>query len=595
MSTIDNPTEFIKRDGTIIPIIEKPDNLTIKAWADGEGTYNRIFNIPDSDSIYRVSKYTTLVPAPAYLTLGFIKLFDDAIIKTTPSDNKYWTPDCSFIFQSGGSTPGPVMLVAAQEAKRIGSEQTNMLFSNKKIYEETGEFGNVIPEIYFNGLVKLGPENLYSITKLEKYSLSVKEFYNKNQASIVRAAKFKVLRPIDYVICSQLLYINYCLARLGYLCTDVKPGNYVINTTGIIDGFDPTQASAVYSIWQRYLEEWKAILSGADAEPPPKDQFHDMLKNELGLLVDVEVDVRAIDLETDMCNKQQGQKRRRGADIEMTKNQLRVESFLLQNLLLSSVCLTHLNWNIFSGVFVDTRSGLFQDTVVQASSNVLLYSKLFMNTNFIRNTLHYLEEQRHEHSYMTAFIPFLKKYLDSIEHGIELTTYQISNFIVYYMRFALILYTTKRNMYLFNPPTAAAAAPGPAAADDERTSTETTQIAASRREENTTTLDHDVTMWNDATAGPGFFTIIKRGIRGVLNRLAARAEDREQVPTPTEDYQSPPPQKRARRGGTTATNRTKKYKKHCHTKKYKKKSKKKSRKTKKHGRKPTKQRLLTKI
>lgn len=555
----------------------------------GEGTYNKIFESGVEGIIYRMSKYTTLKRIPAQLPNNIlIDQLGNAVIQSTPSNIYYWTPEINADLYS----------VSIHEAVGIGEEEMNELFSNSEIYKKATESDGIVPKIYFNVLVKLRSGNLYTLIKMEKYSMSIKEFYleREQQVSISHASRTSVLRPIDYVICSQLLYINYAISRLGYLCTDVKPGNFVINTEGITTVFEPDQAARVYSLWQNYLEEWRGILYGlVDAREPDKNRFLDMLNAE-GILNDVTVDVRAIDLETDMCNKIAVSGR--GGDSKMMQNSARLESFLLQNLLLSGVCLTHINWNIFSCVFVD--GGLFRGRM-KSMSNILLYSKKLLNLNFIRNTKHYFLHTWHKHHELDGFIPFLEAYMQTIEDGGAVGNDQIKEFLEYYIRFASSLYTGSSGIYKFVPPHAGAAAAGAegagagaaaagaegAGAGGDIRSQDATQLAeAASRAQEEAVLSSDTFLTEEEEEGPGFFTRIKGGVYKILRRFGGRPE---QTSTPEQTH----PTKKQRRGGSS-NNRTKKYKKHgkikkCKPQKCKKtKHKRKKRNTKKHKRKQVK-------
>ena len=383
--------DTFERRKQVIPLINKPRDLV--PGGAGEGTYNRIFNIVGQNFVYRISKYSTLVDHTLYgisLPVAFTD-YKSSYLKSK-ENIIYIPPDCIPILEKATGTDSNIHVT---NAILTANEQIDTLYGNKQIYDEAAKLRGVIPRIEFNGLIKLGG-NLHTIIKIEKYSMSLMDFYklSDNQVSINEAAKKNVLRPIDYIICSQLLYINYRITQLGYLCTDVKPGNYVINiNNGTVDDsmtFDPTEVNRVYELWKTYLDKWKTILdysftTDTVIPPPDKDDFHEMLKAErMGLTVDV--DVRAIDLETDMCNKHLRKEPRR-PDKKMAHKILKLESFVLQNLLLSSVCLTHMNWNILSCVFVD--GSLFRDKLLTAS-HVILHSKKFMNVNFIDNTLHYL-------------------------------------------------------------------------------------------------------------------------------------------------------------------------------------------------------------
>ena len=602
MSTIDPPPESIERNRTNIFIIDKPDDLDLSRDPLGWGTYNKIFKSDVEGIIYRMSKYTTLERIPdRLLNKILIDKLGNAKIQSKPSNIYYWTPEMDDYLYS----------VSIDEAVGIGEEEMNELFSNNEIYKKATESDGIVPKIYFNGLVKHGGAgNLYTLIKMEKYSWSLVEFYKQPaQDGSIRLATsmMDVVRPIDYVICSQLLYINYVITGLGYLCTDVKPANFVINTTGITTVFEPHLAATVYSLWQKYLEGWGGVLDGSPLPPPPdKNSFLDMLKG-VGILIDVTVDVRAIDLETDMCNKIAVSGR--GGDSEMMQNSARLESFLLQNLLLSGTLLTRINWNIFSCVFVD--GGLFRERM-KSMSNVLLYSKKLFNHNFIRNTSHYFrasaQHYPHDHPELDGFELFIANYLKANDEG-EVTPEQVKQFLDYYIRFATSLYTTERRIHKFTPPLAGAAAAGAAAAGDEGAAAAGDEGAAAAevdsRPENATEVAEDASRAQEEAEregrGRGFFTRfrdLKRNTKRFLGLattpVAAAAVPAEE--TAADEIAAAHQSKKPRRGGSS-NNRTKKYKKYkkhgkikkCKPQKCKKtKHKRKKRNTKKHKRKQVK-------
>ena len=599
-----------------IPLIEEPDDLVYRNKA-GEGTYNRIFNIDGQNFVYRISKYSTLVDHTLYGIPSLPVSFTDYKSSYLVSEGTiYIPPECirflkdNQLFKESTRTDTDNEYLVNQ-AISTANEQIDTLYGNKQIYDKAADHDDVIPTIEFNGLIKLGG-NLHTIIKIEKYSKSLMDFYklSDNQVSINEAAKKNVLRPIDYIICSQLLYINYKITQLGYLCTDVKPGNYVINIINkdTVDDrntfdpytFDPTKVNRVYELWKTYLDKWKTILDYSVTPdtviPPSKDDFHNMLRDKkMGLTVDV--DVRAIDLETDMCNKHLSQEPR-GSDRKMAHKILKLESFVLQNLLLSSVCLTHMNWNILSCVFVDGSPGLFRDKLSTAS-HVILHSKKFMNVNFIDNTLHYLGDVPDGLDELQAFSVFLKEYLNDIKSNNTVHEDKVKEFINYYMKFAETLYTTRNSVNPFIPPppppatvgaadtgaavadtgaadTAAAAAytaAGTAGADtgaadtaaaadetadvDERISTEIQEKKMESNTEERIKAEYDKEEYKDVE---GFFTRWKKYIKGFF---------------PVSDTtELEGPHKKQRTGGSKSNNRTKKYKKKYNTKKQKRKYKK---------------------